>query len=38
MTRADYNYSMDLNRAGRCAPCQWERDKRVLHHRVPVAA
>lgn len=41
MSRADYNYSMDLHRDGRCQRCQWQRDKRQQHqqqHRLAAAA
>lgn len=38
MTRADYNYSVELNREGRCQWCQWERDVRQYHCRSVTVA
>ena len=37
MSRADYNYSMDLQRNGRCQRCQWQRDKRQQHEHLRLA-
>lgn len=33
MTKTDFNFSLDLHREGRCAPCQWDFDERLLQRR-----
>lgn len=38
MSRADYSYSIDLHREGRCQRCQWQRDERQYHCLYVTAA
>lgn len=33
MTKTDFNFSLDAQREGRCAPCSWARNDRLHEQR-----